>query len=1148
MQVIVESSWKVLQGSLDKSVTVVFLDPETHDPIISTSPEASEKLVLVPPTEPVPCEITVIFQGRLCHVQSFYTLSTARICELYSRSTKTDRDYICTVKGWIPYENSCFSEEGGEVVSEAADTMTHRNGMPKRGLIEGDQDESVLSSVGSSTVALNPAIDVKSVYSSSDDSWVDVRLHGCFTDENARVSAPASDNGHVSLIGHDLAILEDQLVLGRPLSNANPKDTEVESDSRLDECLEDGVQFEEQLVQGSAQQDMFEAELELIEHNPWVAVTIRLLSLQDKALVEVDQMVFLAVAGPVPEAVSPRRSADQGDNSLFAMFVPSMLQMACGLSGSSKSIRNCESSSLSYRQEQDMTDRLPMETMSRSCEAPLGKMGKLPAGAEEIGEPSLQNAVTDEASVQPDSEDLAAHVCTHEACAASQAGSLLNLGGEDQKISQHYGFNGTESKKTVEIGENQQISQQSNLHRAESKRTVESGRDQGVSQETCFDGAEPKRAVEAGEQPSQSDSKSCNCKQFLGDFVGNDVVATFRAFSERFDRLESVCLRMESYLQRTFENLDQRIKHLELQRRRGSGEEADCVAVSLKQSSTSIKESNSEESEPSGMQDTYTSDLPPKGECKEEVSNSQTQSVEPGLSGEQVFDEAPIPILFDEVPIPTLFDVANSDSVEAEKLLKEVPSESQEVSRGPETMVGRTPMQNQKPRAFLDEAWASALSAFASSFAPVVSAENTTANRVDPQPSGSSDASISMSPVCETPREERSFTKAPSHCDMDANCEDSNLEAAKFEDGLVYEDCVEPLCDKQMLTGYAFPRGIPSEKPDDVVVGSFSKAAMSVPNNNIDLSGIKDMQSVASKAQREDMNIASMQGFSGPREEYSTVHTWPLLELLASSHSNSTSSRKQKDISPALRGFKTDLSPVFDSTLSETQDANFLSLGSKEEKPSKREESRISSHFDEKNQDHLYNLVVETLPEEVGPSLLVEALNASHGEENREEFFGTTSDLYPVDLITRDKEKLLDMFGVQNPESLNSSVFTYCEAEGASSFPDVLEDFLNFQDGRTCSEDSLCFSQDFDICPNELCDADEWSCAPNIFYLMDPELTDDEANIAVEEKIEMSDISDTDSTEDLPFWPAVQNKSAVVGGRIDQQQPTIVFPGFENLS
>ena len=56
---IASSSWVVSHGSLDSCVTLVFLDPLTHEPLdIPPSSRTMEKLILVPPPDPVPCEIT----------------------------------------------------------------------------------------------------------------------------------------------------------------------------------------------------------------------------------------------------------------------------------------------------------------------------------------------------------------------------------------------------------------------------------------------------------------------------------------------------------------------------------------------------------------------------------------------------------------------------------------------------------------------------------------------------------------------------------------------------------------------------------------------------------------------------------------------------------------------------------------------------------------------------------------------------------------------------------------------------------------------------------------------------------------------------------------------------------------------------------
>eukprot|EP00250_Pteridium_aquilinum_P019160 c24323_g2_i1 orf=3-1841(-) len=571
VQVSVESSWSVVQGSLDSCVAVVFLDPHTQEPIFSSSPLASEKLVLVPPTEPVPCEITVKFQGRLCHVQSFYTLSTAGTFEIYSQSKpETDRDYICTVKGWIPHEDKFFSDEGSEVDLEAVDGMGRNemqlNSRKETDFIQENISKDVMSNVGSPTIALNSSADVdsqKSVSSSGEDGWVDVRLNRSFSAENA----PELENWHLPLNVDELANLEDQLVL-----RTNAEDIGVEDDSKLDGCGEEKVQFMEHMVQCNAQLDMFEAELELVDHSPWAAITIRLLSLQDKSLVEVNQMVFLAVSGPVPEPASPIQSAERGANSaLFAMFLPSMLQMARGVSGNSKGPQKTENLSQSCEEAQNIVET-----------------DKSPAGREEIGVASLQNSIVEGVSVQ---QGLLAYVHNVDACAASsKADGSLKLEEVDQTDLQQMDGNGEGSKSILE---------------------------------SC-------------DVPLQSGSSvmpGCNCGNSADNFMAKDLTKTLEAFSERFDRLETLCLRIESYLHRSFESLDQRITHLEVQHGNSSGER-DCVHASSQHLGMPIEapvvqsHHNKQEAPPSSMQYPSVSDLLPGYESKEEVPVSVAQSAE----------------------------------------------------------------------------------------------------------------------------------------------------------------------------------------------------------------------------------------------------------------------------------------------------------------------------------------------------------------------------------------------------------------------------------------------------------------------------------------------------------------------------------------
>ncbi|XP_024544978.1 histone-lysine N-methyltransferase SETD1B-like [Selaginella moellendorffii] len=113
----VRSSWQAIQGQID-SVMDVILDSGDPSAESSTSIVAAGDLDLSlapPPINPGPCEITVEFQHRLCHVHSICVLSSSRQCEIYSQAQSAGNfDYICTARGTLLKEG-CSSGETGQL-------------------------------------------------------------------------------------------------------------------------------------------------------------------------------------------------------------------------------------------------------------------------------------------------------------------------------------------------------------------------------------------------------------------------------------------------------------------------------------------------------------------------------------------------------------------------------------------------------------------------------------------------------------------------------------------------------------------------------------------------------------------------------------------------------------------------------------------------------------------------------------------------------------------------------------------------------------------------------------------------------------------------------------------------------------------------
>ncbi|KAI5077727.1 hypothetical protein GOP47_0007551 [Adiantum capillus-veneris] len=1133
MEVVVESSWTVLKGSLESCVSVVFLDPETHEPIISSFPHSSTKLVLVPPAEPSPCEITVKFQQRLCHVQSVYTSSTARICEIYSRSNlETDPEYVCTVKGWVPCKDDFSSAE-----------KSLEDGATKRGdgvlVQESDSPSenvekfSISSGVSSMPVSNHDGDDEcqKSVYSSGEDSWVNVKLNGSFSAESACASlmAPDLDNWHVPLNVKELVHLEDQLGIGLEAEKRG-----VENAVKLSDRSCEGKLPIDQV--GESYLDMFEAEVELIDHSPWAAITIRLLSLQDKTVVEVDQMVFLAIAGSVPEPATANLQSDgrEPTSALFAMFLPSLLQMAQGVSGNSK-------------------DLIKSGKTTQPCELKQDMMHVSFAG-KDVCKASHQCTSLEELPILNSNATCPPSVCNVVESSSSKMNDL-----------------------------------------------TEPECDQSSLLKLDADGNVVKRTVEPGDQTLPT----CNCKEFVGDVIGKELAKTFHAFSERFDRLESLYLRLESFLHRSFEGLDERIRSLEGQH------------------SQDFVETNSASKHLGTLSDVSTvqndhNDYPRASESKEEVLSALPQSADQGHSAMQPQSNdkffARDPLLDQtesgEEVSSTLIEPDHSEiqhvvneavyvkdavshSVEFENLINDTLTDVQGSSREPEVTVVNIVSKDRLPHASLDDAWASALSAFATSFPMKHSVtENNDTSIMNKQYSGSGpcDGSVSRSESKEF-KEEGNGSSFSSYSDVIAKTNDVDNKVVSTSHGPTYRVSKEAACNEQMSLGQeAWGILPPSHSMTSKPVMTFDFLSALNGSRTPDqkkTSGVECVKSV-DIVEWHDILLSSYLGAHEPVNYFDCLHPKEVqsapsdldvpfsqilhqqeavapslpFDVVSSALSKSMQVAETLDDLGALGVSTTRLSPVFHSSSDINQVGAWNSISYTYDSGGDNQEM---SNFNLSGGNGEYGSFQGMVASNTNAmcqrsfSLLYGESGALHGERSEEESLSNAC--LEVDFLSghifSGPGEALSNAEVQGPESSLRSFIR----EEAGNVLDLLDDSSNYQDGRTCSQDSLCFSQDFEACQNDFSDT-RWAHAPNIFYMNDPELTDDEADNtagALDERTESNDsflqgdLSDTDTTEDLPFWPAHHN-TGEDGPRIitvfppfeDEQSIITVFPGFED--
>ncbi len=122
---------------------------------------------------------------------------------------------------------------------------------------------------------------------------------------------------------------------------------------------------------------LYRVEVEFEEPDPCISLTIRLLSLEEKFVVDIEDIVITVSSGPVLTALNSSTSLNskvQGliggkEASLLGMLVPSMLQMVQGLSGSNKRKEGTQAASVSGKNL--VTGASSMQSMLTPSREPL---------------------------------------------------------------------------------------------------------------------------------------------------------------------------------------------------------------------------------------------------------------------------------------------------------------------------------------------------------------------------------------------------------------------------------------------------------------------------------------------------------------------------------------------------------------------------------------------------------------------------------------------------------------------------------------------------------------------------------------------------------------------------------------------------------
>ncbi|CAM6063398.1 unnamed protein product [Sphagnum tenellum] len=297
-----KSGWRTRDGNLAKHVSLlqVYADESVRRKYAELLVPADDDIgaaILVPaPDSSGPCEVTVQFQHRLCHVHRIQVLSSAKTCEIYNQNEgAADSEYLCTVRGHEVVQVPLMEVRDGEVNGE-------------------DWTDGELEFVDSSDGLVNNCKDA------GDEQEIFVK------------------NKEKHDVNSSLVMNSDRVLPGRVL---------------------------------------YRVEVEFEDPDPCISLTIRLLSLEEKFVVDIEDIVITVSSGPVLTALNSSTSLNskvQGliggkEAGLLGMLVPSMLQMVQGLSGSNKRKEGTQAASVSGNNL--VTGAASMQSMLTPSREPL---------------------------------------------------------------------------------------------------------------------------------------------------------------------------------------------------------------------------------------------------------------------------------------------------------------------------------------------------------------------------------------------------------------------------------------------------------------------------------------------------------------------------------------------------------------------------------------------------------------------------------------------------------------------------------------------------------------------------------------------------------------------------------------------------------
>eukprot|EP01018_Ginkgo_biloba_P018098 Gb_31421 [translate_table: standard] len=334
----------------------------------------------------------VKFREGLCEVSSIYVRSTARVFELYNTSELNgDNEYICTARGEpsvqndftlcirddiVKDENSVCSGDGSlanpseSSVSSSKEIGTQpflqvdehdiesTDDQNPSDILDRNKNGTLQTMLDEDSIMVPEEMTKNESHGSDEDSWIEVKISGSFVMDS--LGEPGSTSTIQSLGDkNELQGTRDQQFGISIEYDYGHRSTSVKDMSfhqhlakekvgpigASENCSTEKLEDKEVRADGSStpfpksnlsRQAFYEATVEIVNAKPCASLTIRLLSLQDKSFVEIDEICVYGLPAPAVTVGTENIGLSSGSSllsssfggSLLAMLVPNMLQMS----------------------------------------------------------------------------------------------------------------------------------------------------------------------------------------------------------------------------------------------------------------------------------------------------------------------------------------------------------------------------------------------------------------------------------------------------------------------------------------------------------------------------------------------------------------------------------------------------------------------------------------------------------------------------------------------------------------------------------------------------------------------------------------------------------------------------------------------------